>query len=203
MSGLLVLLVLGAGIDQQMYVGIRHGWRSPAMDVVMTTVTQAGEDYTALGSGLALYLGGDPRLKRAAALATCSYIGATAVLLGVRAFVNRPRPEDPNPGWLDSSFPSGHVTSFFAAATVYSMKFHGLAPFLGVGGALVALSRLYLGRHWPSDVLAGAALGTGAGLLTMRFEKPISRALHLEESRVGLLQPSAGAAGLSIVTFSF
>jgi membrane-associated phospholipid phosphatase len=62
---------------------------------------------------------------------------------------------------------------------------------------------LYLGRHWPSDVLAGAALGTGVGLLTIRFEKPISRALHLDESRVGLLQPSAGAAGLSIVTFSF
>jgi membrane-associated phospholipid phosphatase len=202
-SGLLVLLVIGAGIDQQMYVGIRDGWRSPTMDVVMSTVTQAGEDYTALASGVALSLCGRPRLKRVAALATCSYIGATAVLLGVRAFVNRPRPEDPNPGWLESSFPSGHATSYFAAATVYSLKFPRLAPFLGVGGALVALSRVYLGRHWPSDVLVGAALGTGVGLLTVRFEKPISRVLHLEESRVGVLQPSVGAARLSVFTFSF
>ncbi len=201
MSGLLVLLVLGAGIDQQMYAGIRGGWQSQAMDVVMSTVTQAGDDYTAVGSGLALYLCGGPRLKRAAALANCSYFGATAVLLGVRAIVNRPRPEDPNPGWMNSSFPSGHATSYFAAATVYSLKLPKLAPFLGVAGALLALSRVYLGRHWPSDVLAGAALGTCAGMLTVRLEKPIGRLLCLEDSRVDVLQPSA--VGLNIVAVRF
>jgi undecaprenyl-diphosphatase len=203
MSGLLALLVLVAGIDQQMFLGVRDGWHSPTMDVVMSTVTQAGEDYTALGSGMALYFLTGPDVKRAAALATCSYLGATAVLLGVRAVVNRPRPEDSNPGWLDSSFPSGHATSYFAMATVYALKFPRLTPYLGVGGALVALSRVYLGRHWPSDVLAGAALGTAAGALAVRFEKPISRVLHLDGSRVGVLQPSAGNVGLSLVTISF
>ena len=201
MTLILFAAALCGSLDQQMSDGIRRGWRSPTMDVVMSTVTQAGEDYAALGSGVALYLCGGPRLKRAAALATCSYLGARAVLLGVRAVVNRPRPEDPNPGWLNSSFPSGHATSYFAAATVYALKFPRLAPALGVGGTLVALSRVYLGKHWPSDVLAGAALGTGAGLLTVRFEKPISRLLRLEDSRVGVLQPSA--VGLSIVTVRF
>ncbi len=203
MNCLLLLLTLCGGIDQQMYEGIHSGWNGPTMDVVMSTVTQAGEDYTALGSGVALYVGGGPELKRAAALTTCSYLGATAVLIGVRAIVNRPRPEDANPGWLYSAFPSGHATSYFAVATVYVLKFPRLAPFLGVGGALVALSRVYLGRHWPSDVLAGAALGTGVGLLTVRFERPLSRLLRLEDSRVGVLQPSAVNGGLSIVSVRF
>ena len=203
MALILFAATLCSGLDQEMSDGIRYGWRSPTMDVVMRAVTQAGEDYTVGGSGVALCLFGGPELRGAAALATCSYLEAMVVLIGVRATVNRPRPDDPNPGWLSSAFPSGHAAAYFAAATVYALKFPRLAPFLGMAGALVALSRVYLGRHSPSDVLAGAALGTGAGLLTVRFEKPISRALHLEESRVGVLRPSAGTAGLTIVTFSF
>jgi len=171
------------------------------MDVVMSAVTGPGSLYAVGGSSAAFHLLGRPELRRAAGLAACSWLGAMAVLVGTRAVVNRPRPDDPSPGWLNSAFPSSHATSYFAAATVYALKFPRLAPVLGVAGTLVALSRVYLGKHWPSDVLAGAAIGTGAGLVAVRFEKPVSRLLSLEDSRVGVLQPSA--VGLSIVTVSF
>ena len=201
MNGLLALVLLGAGIDQRMYEGIHSGWRSQTMEVVMSTATELGGLYASGGSTAALYLSGRPRLRQAAGLAACSWLGATVVLTGIRVVVNRPRPLEPNPGGLNSSFPSNHTTSYFAAATVYAIKFPKLAPVLGVAGAMVALSRVYLGQHWPSDVLAGAALGTGAGLLAVRFERPISRLLRLEDSRVGVLQPSA--VGFSIVTVRF
>jgi undecaprenyl-diphosphatase len=200
---LLVLLVLTAGIDQQMSDGIRRGWRSPTMDVVMSAAAELGGVYAAGGGTAAFYLSGWPRLRQAAGLAACSWLGATVVLIGIRAAVNRPRPLEPDPGWLNSSFPSHHTTSYFAIATVYAIKFPRLAPALGAAGAMVALSRVYLGQHWPSDVLAGAVLGTGVGLLTLRLEQPISRLLRLRDVRVGVLQPSAGTGGLSIVTFSF
>ena len=181
--------------------GIRRGWHSPTMDVVMSTATELGGLYASGGGTAALYLTGRPRLRQAAGLAACSWLGATVVLTGIRAVVNRPRPLELNSGWQNSSFPSNHTTSYFAAATVYALKFPRLAPVLGVAGTLVALSRVYLGKHWPSDVLAGAAIGTGAGLLAVWFEKPIGRLLRLEDSRVGVLQPSA--VGLSIVTVRF
>jgi undecaprenyl-diphosphatase len=199
----LLLLALCAGIDQQMYEGVHSGWRSPTMDVVMSATTGFGSLSAVGGSTAAFYFSGRPGLRRATGLVACSWLGATAVLVGVRAVVARPRPHGADAEWYDSAFPSSHATSYFAAATVYALKFPRLAPTLGAVGALVALSRVYLGEHWPTDVLAGAALGTGAGLLAVRFEEPIGRLLRLDGSRVGMLQPSAVAGGLSIVTVSF
>lgn len=62
------------------------------------------------------------------------------------------------------SFPSAHASLSFAAARSYSR----VAPAtpLYSAAALMALSRVYLGVHYPSDVVAGAALGTAVGALT-------------------------------------
>ncbi len=59
-----------------------------------------------------------------------------------------------------ASFPSGHATTAFAAAVVLALWFPwGAAPFMGLA-VLVACSRVMLGAHFPSDVLAGAILGS-------------------------------------------
>lgn len=62
------------------------------------------------------------------------------------------------------SFPSGHTSSAFLAAGLLSSHEPWLAPALFVWASLVALSRVVLGVHFPSDVLAGAALGLGSAL---------------------------------------
>ena len=78
-----------------------------------------------------------------------------------------------NPALFDlsgkfNSFPSGHTTVSFAIATTLAFYYPRAALFLYPLAALVALSRVYLGSHYPSDVVAGAFLGTGFAYLLTR-----------------------------------
>ena len=71
-----------------------------------------------------------------------------------------------------SSFPSGHSATAAAGALALSVFYPGFAPLLVVAGLLVILSRVYLGVHFPVDVLAGAAIGlltTGLVLAAAAF----------------------------------
>lgn len=69
------------------------------------------------------------------------------------------------------SFPSSHATIAFALSTVLSdqePRYRGLWYLLAIG---IALSRVYLGRHYPSDIVGGAILGYLIGLLVVRIRR--------------------------------
>ena len=66
-----------------------------------------------------------------------------------------------------SSFPSGHSATAAAGSLTLSFLYPTLAPVLVIAGLLVVLSRVYLGVHFPFDVLAGVAIGTATSVLVL------------------------------------
>jgi len=119
----------------------------------------------------ALAATGSPRARRAAVrgLASLAVASATINTVGKRS-VRRPRPVlDPVPlvrqlkrQPITTSFPSGHAASAAAFATGVALESRGLGAVVAPIAFSVAMSRVYTGVHFPSDVLAGAALGAGA-----------------------------------------
>jgi membrane-associated phospholipid phosphatase len=93
---------------------------------------------------------------------------AESVSGALKDWIERDRPPlaDPDPEPLVTlpqthSFPSGHAMVSFACATVLALAVPRLRVPLFALAALIALSRVYVGVHYPFDVLAGAALGYG------------------------------------------
>jgi len=125
-----------------------------------------GAVWVALGVALAIVDAGNRE-----AWLICAALGPLAIGLNfvVKLIVKRPRPVlaglPPLGGAPSSlSFPSAHATSAFAVATAMT-RVEPLAALAFVLAAALALGRPYLGMHYPSDVLAGALLGVGLGLI--------------------------------------
>jgi membrane-associated phospholipid phosphatase len=121
------------------------------------------------GAWLALGVGGwacDPSRRPAWRRATETVAATYALNTLVKLVVRRRRPELPGlPPLIDTptrlSFPSAHASTSFAGARLYARLGLPAAPLYALAVGL-SLSRLYLGVHYPSDVLAGAVLGAKA-----------------------------------------
>ena len=141
-----------------------RGHGDPWVERAVARFSQLGEHggvWLAIGAvGWAVDRPRAQQWSRAVGMVAGTYALNTAVKLVVR----RRRPELPGLPALTGtptqlSFPSAHASTSFAAAGLYARL--GLpAPVLYALALKLSLSRLYLGVHYPSDVLAGAALGT-------------------------------------------
>lgn len=152
---------------------IRNDVLTPIFKFV-TTLGNAGMIWIVLSVGLLI----PKKTRRVGVLALVS-LSFSALIDNVilKNVVARTRPYEVIEGLTslvgvqkDYSFPSGHTGSAFAAAVVMFLglpKKYGI-PIL-VFACLMGLSRLYVGVHYPSDVLGGVLIGTGIALFTYWF----------------------------------
>jgi undecaprenyl-diphosphatase len=134
----------------------------------MLSATRAGDGWLWYAMGLViLVFGGEERFRAVGAAVLAEAIGV-GIFLSIKKATGRRRPSCFEPHcWAtllppdQFSFPSGHTITAFAVAVSLSRFYPELAIGLLFCAISVAASRILLGMHFLSDVLAGAAIGTG------------------------------------------
>ena len=196
-TGKFVLVAGGVSLAdepiQKFALNLRN--HNPSLQNVSKYVTNFGGTYEAYilgGLGAYGFIFRNEKMKTTTLLATQSYLTGATIESVLKFVSGRQRPyvtdstkvqaeptfygplyktpKDPNGKSTNSSFPSGHTTVAFAAATVFAMEYRNkpLVPILAYSAAsLIGLSRITENKHWATDVLCGAAIGYLTGRLVV------------------------------------
>ena len=157
--------------------------RTAALDNFFLAVTRIAGSYGQLWVVIAVLLLIFKRTRRAGVSVLIAY--AAVYLVGqtlLKHLISRPRPCQIDQAFAllvsrpsSSSFPSTHSAWAFGAATAIFMQNRKIGIAACVVAALIAFSRLYLFLHFPTDVLAGMALGIALGVLANRIVTHLGR----------------------------
>lgn len=164
--------IVGTG-DCTLFYYFNRKVRCSWLDKIMPKVTHLGGATFSILCCLILMLWGEGELRTAANRASLALSSSFIFGYFLKKIFSRPRPYIVMPEartgkqlFKDYSFPSGHSTAGFSLAVSYALVFPLLALPLVTLACLVGISRMYLGQHYPTDVLAGGVLGTVTALIT-------------------------------------
>lgn len=170
-------------LDIQWFYFVNQSLHNALFNVVMPFVSNVGDNGLLwLFFALLLYLFG-PKMRRTSFLMLLALF--ISFVLGeeiLKHIFQRPRPflslEGVNllvatPGSF--SFPSGHAANAFASSLVVARKIPRLARLALLTAVVVAFSRVYVGVHYPLDILGGALLGALCARFVLRLEASVYR----------------------------
>ncbi len=173
--------------DTRTLLWINLDWRNPFFDWLMPFVSRF-QNFQYLMAALALFLlwkGGARGRTFVASSLLLLWITDRGNSVGLKLLFDRPRPYDTLTGiyayvsrhWVvttaesvhrhagSRSFPSTHAVNVWAMAVLAGLFFPRCRPYAFSFAALVSLSRVYLGEHYPLDVIGGAVVGSTAAIL--------------------------------------
>lgn len=179
---------------------INNGLQNNILNVIMPFITNFGSTIACFIICGLLYFFGGVRAKKVAILALLALFISSAAVYFIKHLIAEPRPflalsnvhQLVSESEIYYSFPSGHTTSSFAAATVIGLKYsievlnrklRLIYPLLAFA-AIIGFSRVYVGVHYPLDVILGGLIGIISALVVLKFENTIFSSETLE--RMGL-----------------
>lgn len=173
------MMEMDMNIDSAILLWIQENIRNDFLTPIVRVITHLG-DRGMVWVTFALVCLAFPKMRKTGYMVLLSLSGSLLVNnMILKNLTARTRPyemvEGLNrliPAPHDFSFPSGHTGSSFAAAVViFCMCPRKYGVFAMILAVLISLSRLYLGVHYPSDVLAGAVTGTLVALVVVKIFK--------------------------------
>lgn len=171
------------GLDDELFLWINGALSGPISTALMGAVTWLGNGFVlALLILPAMYLRERRRFRRHALAMLLAVALSGLVVNGLKVAVDRPRPPEhfealgvvvhaPGGSPPDRSFPSGHAQTATGAAVYLACLYPAASPLFLLAAALVALSRVALGVHFPSDVIVGALFGAAASWWAHRWAR--------------------------------
>ncbi len=159
--------------DQRLMRRVNH-WRAPKwLRLWMIAATRGGDGWLWLSMAfLVAVFGGEHRVAALSSAVVAGGVGV-AVFMKLKRVIGRKRPCAIEPHcWAQLlppdqfSFPSGHTITAFSVAVALGMFYPEMQPGLFFCAASIAASRVLLGMHFLSDVIAGAILGTVLGFVS-------------------------------------
>lgn len=153
--------------DSDILVLLNNNIKCRALDFIMPCITYLGSFTFCVTLCLICFFIPSHTIRSLSLRITTSLTLATIVAHFIKVTVNRIRPFlilttlNINKIGIDNySFPSGHTTSAFCIAIMFSLYFPITTPILITIACGVGISRMYLGVHYPTDVIVGMLLGT-------------------------------------------
>jgi membrane-associated phospholipid phosphatase len=177
-------------LDHQLFFAINNGWSTPMLDYLFWTLSTFGNGTGMVLGALVLlwWLDRDSVKRHGAWLLLAVLIGAAA-MQALKYGIGRPRPLSTFAPLVESgqahihvvgralsqrSFPSGHAQAAASVLTYLGCLYPRYWLGWGTGILLAAIGRVYVGVHFPSDVIAGAMLGSLSTLAVIYLQRRIS-----------------------------
>jgi undecaprenyl-diphosphatase len=162
-----------SSLDRGFFLSVNVGLSNPSVGGFLSVLTLLGSFSASVILCGSLFLVGQ---RRMGILASSSIILVTVITIALKVVVARPRPFLVVPGALPlvaeggSSFPSGHASRVFSLQHLTKGRSRRWVLTGYASAGLVTFSRVYLGVHYPLDVLGGTVLGLASGRIVRHYE---------------------------------
>ena len=156
--------------DRDAFRYIHEDMKNGFLDATLPKIQEMGDTDVYLGICTILCAFGNEKMTETGTLAAAAFMESGTIAYALKQIVGRRRPLSESER---DSFPSGHVTLAFTMATVGGHEYPRLRIPLYAAAFGTAFARVYLGRHYPSDAIMGALIGTLVGIQITHYRNRI------------------------------